>query len=483
MSVSRRTASACGLSFLAATLTLPTAGLVVGMGARTAHAQGNPSAAESAAVDAYVYGYPLVTMELTRRSFTNVAAPDGKSAPMGYFVNVPKYPPVSDKRVTAPNADTLYSVGWIDVGKEPYILHVPEEQGRYYLMPMLSGWTDVFADPGKRTTGTDAADFAITGPGWTGTLPPGIKAVYKSPTSTVWLLGRTYSSGTPADYAAVNAIQAQYKVTPLSAWGKPYTPPPGVVNPAWDTKTPVRDQVDGMTGATYFKLLADLMKTNPPAAADAPMVTTMAKIGLVPGQDFDPAKLTAAQAAAVQAAPHPAQASIMGMLKEVQLTNGWTVVKAGLYGTDYRFRALVTAIGLGANRPQDAIYPTGEVDADGKPFDGANRYVMHFPAAQLPPVDGFWSLTMYDAQYFFVPNKLDRYTLSARNALKKNADGSVDLYLQASSPGAEKESNWLPTTTTGKFIPMLRLYWPKETSPSILDGSWKPPAIQQATGP
>jgi hypothetical protein len=452
-------------------------------------AYGNPARAaatetESAAVDTYVYGYPLVTMELTRRSFTNVAQPDGKSAPMGYFVNVPKYPLASDKRVTAPNADTLYSTAWIDVGKGPYVLHVPDEHGRYYLMPMLDGWTDVFADPGKRTTGTAAADFAITGPGWKGTLPPGVKAEYKSPTNIVWVLGRTYSTGTPADYAAVNAIQAQYKLTPLSAWGRAYTPPSGVVNPAWDTKDPVRDQVDSMDGVTYFRLLAELMKTNPPAAADTPMVATMAKIGLVPGQDFDPAKLNREQSAAVQAAPRPAQAAIMGLLKEVALTNGWSVfTKLGVYGTDYRLRALVTAIGLGANRPQDAIYPIAEVDANSKPFDGANRYVMHFPAGQLPPVDGFWSLTMYDGQYFFVPNKLNRYTLSARNELKHNADGSVDLYLQARDPGPAKEPNWLPTTTSGKFIPMLRLYWPKETPPSILDGTWKPPPIQKMAAP
>lgn len=431
----------------------------------------------AAATRAYIYGYPLVTMELTRRSFTNVAAPNGKSAPMGYFVNIPKYPAASDKRVTAPNADTLYSTAWIDVGKEPYILHVPDEHGRYYLMPMLDGWTTVFADPGKRTTGTDAADFAITGPGWKGTLPAGVKAAYQSPTSIVWVLGRTYSSGTPADYAAVNAIQAQYKLTPLSSYGKPYTPPPGSVNPAWESNEPVREQVDAMDGATYFKLLAELMKTNPPVAADAPMVAAMATIGLAPGQDFDAAKLSAAQVAAVQAAPKPAQAEIMGLLKRQQLVNGWAVTKTGIYGTAYTFRALVTAIGLGANRPQDAIYPVGEADAAGKPLDAASRYIIHFDKGQLPPVDGFWSLTMYDDQYFFVPNRLNRYTLSARNALKHNADGSVDLYLQATSPGAARESNWLPTPQSGKFIPMLRLYWPKETPPSILDGTWKPPAI------
>ncbi len=294
------------------TSSLIAGGLMLGAATYALPVQAATTETESAAVDAYVYGYPLVTMELTRRSFTNVVKADGKSAPMGVFVNVPKYPLASDKRVTAPNADTLYSTAWIDVGKEPYILHVPAEDGRYYLMPMLSGWTNVFADPGKRTTGTGAADFAITGPGWSGTLPSGIKAEYKAPTSIVWVLGRTYSTGSPDDYAAVNAIQAQYKLTPLSAWGKPYTPPDGVVNPAWDTKDPVRDQVDSMDGATYFRLLAELMKTNPPAAADAPMVATMAKIGLVPGQTFDPAKLTAAQTAGFRLRPDPRRARLWG---------------------------------------------------------------------------------------------------------------------------------------------------------------------------
>ena len=194
--------------------------LLLGMSAHSMSAQAASTETESAAVDAYVYGYPLVTMELTRRNFTNVAKPDGKSAPMGYFVNVPKYPAASDKRVTAPNADTLYSTAWIDVGKEPYVLHVPDEHGRFYLMPMLSGWTDVFADPGKRTTGTAAADFAITGPSWKGTLPPGIKAEYKSPTNIVWVLGRTYSDGTPTDYAAVERHSGAIQADPTQRMGQ-----------------------------------------------------------------------------------------------------------------------------------------------------------------------------------------------------------------------------------------------------------------------
>ena len=169
-------------------------------------------------------------------------------------------------------------------------------------MPMLSGWTDVFEVPGKRTTGTKAQKYAITGPGWQGTLPQGVTE-YKSPTNMVWIIGRTYCTGTPADYKAVHQIQDQYKLVPLSAYGKPYSPPPGKVDPNIDMKTPVREQVDAMSAGDYFKLLADLMKDNPPAKEDAPMVAKLAKIGIVPGQDFDISKLDPAVAKGLQGVP------------------------------------------------------------------------------------------------------------------------------------------------------------------------------------
>lgn len=162
------------------------------------------------------------------------------------------------------------------------------------------------------------------------------------------------------------------------------------------------------------------------------------------------------------------------------VVNGWVFsTKMGIYGTDYLNRATVTAFGLGANRPQDAVYPTSEVGPDGKPYDGTNKYILHLDKGQMPPVTGFWSLTMYNGQYFFVDNPLNRYTLSSRTKFITNADGSVDMYLQADSPGKAKEPNWLPAPK-GKFILMMRLYWPKETPPSIIDGTWKPPQVQQA---
>jgi len=459
-------------------------GLLLSLALSPAWAQQAPKVDEQEAlalgIEAYIYGYPLITMEMTRRVVTNVAEPTGHQAPMGQFALLRQYPDASSRAITAPNADTLYSVAFLNVAKEPYVLALPDQKDRYYLMPMLSGWTDVFEVPGKRTTGGKAQAYAITGPYWKGTLPAGVKQL-KSPTALVWILGRTYCTGTPEDYKAVHALQDLYKLVPLSTYGKPYTAPKGVVDASVDTKTAVREQVNRMDAAAYFKLLAALMKDNPPAAADAPIVAKMARLGVVPGQDFDAGKLDPAVARTLQGVPRAAFEAIAGNFMRMAVpVNGWVVTtKTGIYGTRYLDRATITAVGLSANRPQDAVYPTSTKDGEGNSYDGANKYVMHFDKGQAPPVNAFWSLTMYNAEYFFVENPLNRYTLSPRDALKYNEDGSLDLYLQGESPGVDKESNWLPAPN-GRFALMLRLYWPKDKSPSILDGSWKPPAVKPA---
>jgi hypothetical protein len=428
------------------------------------------------ATDAYIYGYPLVTIEMTRRVITNVAQPEGLHAPMGQISKAREYPNASFRDVTAPNADTLYTTAFFDVGKEPWVLSLPDMKDRYALFPMLDAWPTVFQVPGKRTTGSAAQTCAVTGPGWSGSLPAGVKE-YRSPTSLVWLLGRIYCTGTPEDYAAVHTLQDEMKLVPLSSYGKPYTPPPGVVDPSVDMTTAVRDQVNRMDAVEYFTLLAQLMKANPPAAADAPELTEFAKIGLVAGQDFDVSKL---RADFVKRIPQVGFDRIMLQFKinrAVQDVNGWNyTLRTGTYGTDYLMRALVTAIGLGANRPRDAVYPTSLKDASDSAYNGANKYVVHFDKGETPPAEGFWSITMYDSHYFFVANPINRYSISARQDLKRNADGSIDLYIQHDSPGADKESNWLPAPA-GKFILMMRLYWPDESDPSILDSSWKIPPV------
>ena len=430
------------------------------------------------AVDAYIYGYPLVTMEMTRRVATNVAAPEGNKAPMGQLIKFRTYPDASFKDVTAPNADTLYTSTFLDVGKEPWIMGIPDMKGRYYLFPLLDGWTNVFQVPGKRTTGTGAQTYAITGPGWSGTLPNGVKQL-KSPTSLVWLIARMYCTGTKEDYAEVHALQDQVQCYPLSSYGKPYTPPPGTVDPSIDLKTPVRDQVNAMDAVQFFTLLADLMKTNPPAPEDASAVAKFASIGLVPGRDFDKSKFDPILAKRI---PTFAQHRIMAQFvtgKYVKNKNGWMYdSQTGLYGTDYLNRAFLTYIGLGANRNADAVYPTSQRDYLKRKYSGAHDYTITFPKGQLPPVNGFWSVTMYDENYFFVANPINRYSISPRQSLKTNPDGSTTLYIQNASPGSDKESNWLPAPKDD-FVLMLRMYWPKENKPSILDGSWQMPAVKR----
>ena len=433
------------------------------------------------AVEAYIYGYPLVTMEMTRRVITNVAKVKGTKGPMGQIIKVREYPDSSFTDVTAPNADTLYTTAFIDVGKEPWVFSFPDMKDRYFLFPMLDGWTNVFEVPGKRTTGGGAQAYAITGPGWQGKLPEGVTE-YKSPTNIVWILGRIYCTGTPEDYKAVHAAQDQCKLVPLSAYGKDWTPPPGKVDPKIDMKTAVREQVNKMNAVEYFTLLCKLLKTNPPATADAEMVARMAEIGIVPGKDFDKSKL---DAYFLRRIPEIAFGRIMLHFKfsdgDVKDINGWGyTTKTGVYGTNYLQRALIAAIGLGANRPEDAIYPTSTKSKDGlfsRAYAGSDKYVLTFPKGKMPPVKGFWSITMYNEKYFFVANPIDRYSISARQDLKANADGSIDIYIQNKSPGADKESNWLPAPK-GKFILMMRLYWPDENPPSILDGSWVIPQVK-----
>ena len=436
--------------------------------------------ARAIATDAYLYGYPLVTAELTRRVMTNAAAPGGWNAPTGQFAHMRSYPTPEMRTVTTPNADTLYSSAWVDVSREPWVLGIPDMNGRYYMMPMLDAFSEVFEAPGTRTTGDGAQRFVITGPGWKGALPAGVTA-YEAPTNIVWIIGRIYSSGTREDLDRVHALQDAMSLVPLSAYGKSYTPPRGTVDPNVDMKTPVRDQVDRLNAPSFFELMSDAMKANPPHAADGPLVARMAKIGIVPGADFDPNALSPSVAKGLDEAPEIAHDQIAEHLKKSagRMEIGWLVPKkTGQYGTDYLARAATAAFGFGANRSADAVYPFSEHDVEGRPYDGSHAYVLRFDAGNTPPVKGFWSLTMYGEDLFFVPNELDRHALGDRSNLRRNADGSVDVYIQKDSPGPDEEDNWLPAPD-GKFKLVMRLYWPNEKPPSILDGSWMPPPVKR----
>lgn len=432
----------------------------------------------SAAVDAYIFGYPLAIVDTTRRQLTNVEAAGPTRVPMGQLLRLRSYPAVDDHSVPAPNADTLYTYAWLDVSAEPMVLTIPDMGDRYYMMPMLSGWTNVFQSPGTRTTGQRPHVYVITGPRWSGALPDGVTE-YKSPTAIVWLLGRIYCAGTSEDYARVHTLQDQIFLVPLGQYGRQYTPPPSRIDAGVDMKTPPVNQVNALSVNDFFSYLAQLMKANPPLSQDAPIIARMASIGLIPGRDFDPSKLSALDKVAMQGVPKAALQKMLERFKSQAAVNGWLYFgpSVGSWGTDYLLRALCNMLGPGWNVPPDAVYPASETSPDGSVYDGNKKYVIHFEKGQMPPVKGFWSLTMYDRDHFFVPNAVNRYTISQRDELVTNADGSVDVYLEADSPGGDKQANWLPAPKA-QFTVMLRMYWPKNGPVSILDGTWKPPAIK-----
>ena len=428
-------------------------------------------------VEAVVYGFPLVIVDVTKRVQTNLEQPDHSGhAPVNQFSHFIKYPTAAYKDVVRINVDTLYSFAWIDVSKEPIILSVPDTNDRYYLMPIIDAWTNVFASPGKRTTGTKEGHFAIVGPNWNGALPTGVKEL-KASTNIAIIAGRTQANG-PAEYEAVHAIQKQYKLTPLSAFGTSYTPPKGEVDSRLDTKTPPIDQVAKMSAEQFFKNLAILLKQNPPPAADAQVVARFAQIGIVPGQDFDMSKLDSVTAKAIEKSVQTTLAKLQEAAKKTgRPVNGWRIPPMNLanFGTAYGERAVVALVGLGANLPQDAMYPSTFVDTDDNPLSGKNSYVVHFDKGQTPPAKAFWSMTMYDKESFLVDNPINRYNLAGWMRLKYNENGSLDLYLQKDSPGQDKESNWLPAPD-GEFSVTLRIYWPDEFA---LNGKWLPPAVKR----
>jgi hypothetical protein len=435
----------------------------------------SPQEAEAIATLAYAYGYPLVVMDVSRDVMTAVPTIEAKKVPVNQFLHMAEFPDDTFKDVVSPNVDTLYSSAWLDLAPEPMVLRVPDTGRRYYLMPMLDAWTNVFASPGTRTTGNGAGAFALVGPNWKGTLPEGVQEI-KAPTNLVWIIGRTYTAG-KKDYAAVHALQKQYELLPLSAWGRSYTPPAKVsVTPGIDTRTPPGDQVTKMEPGAFFAKLAKLMAANPPAEDDAPLLKRLRMLGIAPGTPFDLGRASPALKTAVVNGVASARARLAEAARapQVKLVNGWRMeLGLGSYGTDYPLRALVTLIGLGANLPEDAVYPMANVDGDGKQLSGANRYVIHFAADALPPANAFWSLTMYDEDQFLVRNPLNRFAIGDRDSLKFNADKSLDIYVQNDDPGPDKQANWLPAPKQA-FNVILRVYHPKA---AVLDGSWAPPAI------
>ncbi|MCC7079960.1 MAG: DUF1254 domain-containing protein [Burkholderiales bacterium] len=431
-------------------------------------------------LQAYVFGYPYVYLPFLRWNWVTQPKPPGNItpyAPLNHFSNVRKLADATYRQGGAPNNDTLYSMAWLDLSKEPIILSHPDMGERYFTFELASMDSDNFAYVGKRTTGGKAGNFAIVGPNWKGTLPEGVKALPPSRTNSALIFGRTLVDG-PADVPVVNALQDQYTLTPLSLWGKK-----GAVLPeSRDVWKPFDPKTDPLA---EWKTMSRAMSENPPEARLAKLVELFGKIGIGPNQAPD--KLDeASKRGLIRAA-----ADGFKLLHEViasgdlgKRVNNWNIPpkdmgRAGLADNFLLRASLQNMGGIIANDPAEAVYMNTTLDAKGQTLKGTKRYTMRFAPGQLPPVNAFWSITMYDPTYNLTPNPINRYAIGDRTpGLKKDPDGGLTIYLQKSSPGADKESNWLPSTANGPFLMILRTYMPK---PQIAEQQWTPPPVVEVT--
>jgi hypothetical protein len=444
----------------------------------------NPNDIRLIAKDAYIYGYPLILTDLTKNTSTGVARPTGTGmkvkAPVNQFANFRGFPDASTADAVNPNADTLYSTAWLDLSQGPQIITIPPTGDRYFSASMMDAWTNVFFSAGPRTTGNQMKNFAIVGPGWKGDIPSGVEVV-QAPTNTVWVVGRTAVKN-PNDFKGAHYIQDRLMITPITRWGKPYKPATVAVNKNIDRRTPAHRQIITMTAEDYFSRLAELMKTNPPLSYDGRIIRDLSRIGIKPGESFDPSKLSPEARIALSDGVLEGSAEISTGAKnlEGEVVDNWTYLRnQGDYGTNYKTRAIMANSGLGANLDADAMYVRATVDSQGQPLNGENPYVIHFTKENLPPVNGFWSLAVYNSKQGFVKNPIKRYTLGSHNNLVYGDDGSLNIVVQNKSPGRPLQANWLPAPK-GDFNLVMRLYWPKE---SAIKGAWHMPAVQKSTEP
>jgi hypothetical protein len=445
-------------------------------GTKTGAQNLSPDEAKALAKEAWLFGMPLVMFEIQFDYGSYVTAPSATRAPVNQFVHYRKFVDASNRSVVGFNVDNLYSFASLDLSKEPIILSVPAMDNRFWVMQIVDAWNGVPAAPGSRTHGGEKAlNFLIAGPDWKGTAPNGVEALH-SPTNLTIIAGRTYCAGS-SDYAEVNELQDQYKLTPLSAWGKQYMTPTNVpLKEGVDGETLVTTQLMALSAEQFFSNLNRLMATNPPYAEDAPMLKKLLPLGIAPGAPFSTESWSDEQKAALEEGLAEAKAALEAETKNLgKIVNGWTLTyDMGRYGTKYSYRATWTYGGIGGNLIEDAFYPFSVQDVDGNQLMGENKYTLTFAAGEWPPAQAFWSLTIYDMEGYLVDNPLNRYAVGDRSNMVPNADGSLTIYIQSESPGAKKEANWLPAPKSGAFKMAMRLYAPME---KVIDGSWLPPGI------
>jgi hypothetical protein len=465
--------------------------LIHALPARGAHTAYNPAdpaqrseyeAALRLAVEAYVYGYPLLDTDRVYRTSTSVNVPDGAGGgPVNQFSHIRRLANPTDKQVVAPNHDTLYSMAWLDLRAQPIVVHMPIVRDRFAVFELLDPYTDNFASIGS--VGRPPGDYAIVGPGWHGHLPRGVKTIH-SRYARVWIIGRTYIADA-ADTPNVVRIQNEYALTPLRKWDTGYTPPRPKHPDRSSIKYPIPGTRPGQNPLAFFDALGDQLKAFPPPAADRPLLTDLRSLGIGPG--LHPGSERSLDAPTRQALHDAVAAGAKQVKADVQSAflsgatahNGWLVARTGTYGTDYTARAVVDAIGLGAPVSALAIYPFTVTDAQLHPLTGSSRYVAHFAARYLPfPVKAFWSMTLYDAHGFFVNNSARIYLINNRSNVHYNADGSLDLYIQATEPhDALQRRNWLPAPAGRPFRLIIRLYEPADIVGILSGRTWQPPTV------
>lgn len=428
-----------------------------------------------AAEEAYLYGLPLVLMDITRRQQTNAEVAGSMGAPMNQFSHQSTFPDANLRNTVQPNADTYYSSAWLDLRKEPLVLSVPDTYGRYYQLSMFDAYGNIFASLGKRTSGTSATNFLITGPESNEAVPIGMEEL-KCPTNMVRIVGRIQMNSY-MDGLKVYKLQRQFKLIPLSSWTTDYIAPKGKTDSSVPKGSP-NEIVAKIPVGEFFNYVNQLMANNPPKATDAEITKILATIGVKPGAKFNLSSFSPSVQSTLRTLPDKMLEETKKALVEPEhIANGWNPIdiKMGSYGTDYKHRAMISYAGLEVNLPQDAIHFTTMVDEDGNKLNGAEKYVIHFNKEEIPLTNAFWSLTVYDSKGFLVANSLNRFTIGSRDPLNKNADGSIDIYFQRSYPGKIRENNWL-SAPSGDFKVMLRAYSPKE---QMLNANWKIPTIKK----
>ena len=424
--------------------------------------------AREIAVDTFIYGYPMVLMEMSRRAMLDT--------PMNRFSHRPTSLTPASLTSSGPMPTPLFDA-LVRRSRDPLLISVPDSRGRYYLLPMLDMWTDVFAAPGARTSGTAPQIIALVGPRWQGALPEGVQLI-RSPTAMGWIIGRTQTNGTD-DYDLVHHFQDGLRAVSLGALSSDPAVPMSayLFDPATEPVPPV-DRVSGLSAENFLALLCDLARDNPPHPGDYSMLMRMKRIGVEPGRPFRVATLSTTLRLELDTCWAVAKARIVARAEGAgDAASGWRIQLSGIgaFGNDYLQRASTAYAGLGANPPEDAVYPTSLADAEGRPYSSERRYLLHFDRDEIPPVRAFWSLTLYNDSQLFAENPINRFALGDRDPLHYNGDGSLDIYIQRDSPGPERESNWLPAPRSGGFSMNLRLYWP---SASVLAGEWSPPPVR-----